>query len=99
MEKLREHRQGGRAAFHKSVQYEHCEVQAGRFVNCLKAGECVDVSDGGMGLSTDIPMQGGEVLKVYLPLDVTGTRLPVYSEVMWSRAVGEKFRAGLRFLA
>jgi hypothetical protein len=99
MENHRENRKGDRAAFHKSIQYEYCETQAGRFVHGLKTAECIDICDGGLGLCTKFPLQEREVLKLHVPITEAAARLPVYTEVMWSRYADGEFRAGLRFLA
>ena len=66
--------------------------------NILKNGMGVDLSPGGIGLTTDYPLHAGDVLKLFFPVGVGDASLPVFSEVMWSRPADGEYRAGLRFL-
>jgi hypothetical protein len=58
----------------------------------------VDISSGGIGITTPQALRVGEVVKVEYPLNGSGMTLPVYSEVVWTQAAQGTARAGLRFL-
>ena len=58
----------------------------------------IDISSGGIGITTRHAMSSGEVMKVSYPLNGDTITLPVYSEVVWSVLNEGGCRAGLRFL-
>ncbi len=63
-------------------------------------GICLDISDAGLGISTEHAMEKGQVLEIYIPfedMDTTVT-IPVFAEVMWSISDNDHFRVGVRFL-
>ncbi len=59
---------------------------------------CLNISQGGMGITSRFKLREGEVLKLSIPFgkDVT---LPVFAEVVWMKPEADAFRAGLRFLS
>jgi Tfp pilus assembly protein PilZ len=59
----------------------------------------VDISSAGVGITSSIPLQGGEVVLLTLPVGELGARIPVYAEVVWQQPQRGAFRTGLRFLA
>ena len=99
MKKYPGDRSCSRKSIRKPVSFELSLMGSGHPVNILKSGVGVDLSSGGMGLTTDYPLHEGDVLKLFFPVDVGNTSLPVFSEVVWARATDGEFRAGLRFLA
>jgi hypothetical protein len=99
MKKTSENRLSDRITFGRAIQYEYCEMLSGRFVNGLRAGEGLDISDGGIGLRSRRRPKFGEVLKLYVPIDAVQTSLPVYAQVVWVKAMKDYFQAGVRFLA
>lgn len=99
MEKKAEKRSNSRVAICQSLSFEMSEKVSGRFRNVLAGGFGVDISLGGIGLTSDCFLKEGDVLKLFIPVAEANTRLPVYTEVMWSTPSDGEFRAGLRFLA
>ncbi len=99
MKKYPIERSCARRSIRKPVSFELSLMGSGLPENIVRSGVGVDLSSGGMGLATDYPLHEGEVLKLFFPIGVGNTSLPVYSEVVWSRSKEGEFRAGLRFLA
>jgi hypothetical protein len=98
MAKYSENRSGSRESIHQPVSFDLSGIESGRLRNIQKSGLGVDISSGGMGLTTDFQLHAGDVLKLYFP--VAGhASLPVFTEVIWSRPADGEFRVGLRFLA
>ena len=58
----------------------------------------IDISSGGLGITTSQLLKTGEVVKVEYPLSDSGLTVPVYSEVVWTRMSEGVGRVGLRFL-
>lgn len=92
-------RSSDRESIHQPVSFELSEIESGRLRNIRKSGLGVDISPGGMGLTTDYPLKEGDVLKLYLPVAAGHASVPVFTEVIWLRPSDREFRAGLRFLA
>lgn len=93
-----ENRSWQRNALHQALIFELSTKESGRLQNTVQQGVGIDLSPGGMGLVTGYPLKGGEVVKLLLPVTEGETRVPVYTEVMWSAPSGGEYRAGLRFL-
>jgi len=74
------------------------ESSSGRFANKLVKGYGVDASRGGIGLTTDHPLEEGDVIKLEIPSVLPDLNLPVLAEVVWAMSVHGRFRAGLQFL-
>lgn len=62
-------------------------------------GTIANIHACGIGLISDYPVSVGDVLKIYLPMEGTRILLPVFSEVRWARPAGNRFYAGMQFLA
>ena len=99
MAKYSENRSGSRESIQQPVSLELSGIESGRLSTVKRSGLGVDISAGGMGLTTDWQLHAGDVLKLYFPVAAGHTSLPVFTEVVWSRPADGKFRAGLRFLA
>lgn len=87
-----------RKIFNRRVNFELSVIEEGRRENILKSGEAINISSGGIGLSTTYALKRGEILKLYLPAIARSAVLPVFSEVVWVNRVGRHVEAGLRFL-
>lgn len=87
-----------RKIFNRPVEFELSAIEEGRRENIHKIGEAINISSGGIGLSTACDLKRGEILKLYLPALARSAALPVFSEVVWVRQAGTHVEAGLRFL-
>ncbi len=87
-----------RKIFNRPIEFELSAIETGRGENLHKSGEAINISSGGIGLSTTCALKLGEILKVNLPAIARSASLPVFSEVVWVRQVGAHVEAGLRFL-
>lgn len=87
-----------RNPFNHSFSFDLIDVELGylRNVNC--AGVGVDISETGLGMASNHALKKAQVVKLYLPLAEKDMPLPVFAEVMWSKADNSYFRIGLRFL-
>ncbi|HVO65415.1 MAG TPA: PilZ domain-containing protein [Syntrophales bacterium] len=87
-----------RKIFNRTVNFELSALEASRRENVVMSGEAINISSGGIGLSTTCALRQGEVLRLYLPSVARSASLPVFSEVVWVRQSGGHVEAGLRFL-
>jgi len=87
-----------RKTFNRAVPFEILAVQSNRVENIQQDGVCLDISEGGLGLSAGVPLQRSQVVKVFLPVVEVRTSLPVFAEVVWSEPSNGSFRMGLRIL-
>lgn len=99
MGNLSKKRENSRKTIHQPVSFELSELKQSRPGNVVKSGLGMDISSGGMGLTTDCALREGDVLKLLLPVAAMAATLPVFAEVIWSRPADSGVRAGLRFLA
>jgi hypothetical protein len=98
METSLDHRSTARTIINSSIQFDFCETVAGRFLNGVKRGEGVDISEAGIGIVTRHGLRRGDVLKLHIPLGAAQTNVPVYCLVRWVMTSDQLFRAGLQFL-
>lgn len=99
MRNLREKRTDDRTPLRQTISFELSRVEAEGFATVVQMGESVDLSSGGMGMTTAYPLHGGQVVKLFFPVTEGAAALPVFTEVMWSEAVDGLYRSGLRFLS
>ena len=87
-----------RNPFNHSFSFDLIDIELGyrRNVNC--AGVGVDISETGLGMSSSYSLKKAQVVKLYLPVIEKDIPLPVFAEVMWSKADNSHFKTGLRFL-
>jgi hypothetical protein len=81
------------------VDFELKRLETGTWKNIQGKGRGVDVNSNGLGFTTEIPLEAGEVLRLNLPLIPPETSIPVFSEVRWTLPEGVKYRVGLQFLS
>jgi hypothetical protein len=98
MKKEREKRTNKRKNFQRPITFELNAIEEGRTESIHMCGEALDISSGGIGLSTTYTLKRGEILKVFLPAIAKSASLPIFSEVVWVRQSGGQVEAGLRFL-
>jgi hypothetical protein len=98
MEKKTDKRSISRVPIHQSVRFDIADGDSGHFENVVKEGIGLDISSGGIGLTTADPIEVGRVVKLLFPVAVFNASLPIYAEVMWSARVDGGERIGLRFL-
>src|SRR5512135_2962729 len=87
-----------RKIFNRPVEFELSAIEEARNESLHKSGEAINISSGGIGLTTTCALKQGEILKLYLPAIARSASLPVFSEVVWVRQAGAHVEAGLRFL-
>jgi hypothetical protein len=87
-----------RKRFHKRVDFELSATEPGRVKNICSSGKSVDISGGGLGLTTAFVLRKGEVLRLQLPVYEVDVTIPVFAEVMWTKSMDDQYRTGLRFL-
>ena len=87
-----------RKEFDQQIYFETTLVN-GKMKNINRKGIAMDISDGGLGLKTDLDLSEGAVVKFNIPMKEVDITIPVFAEVMWSKPENSHFRAGLRFLS
>ena len=87
-----------RRAFNRAVPFEMLTVESNQVENIQQKALCLDISEGGLGLSAGVPLKRGQVVKVFLPVQKVHVSLPVFAEVVWSEPSNGSFRVGLRIL-
>ncbi|MRR06141.1 MAG: PilZ domain-containing protein [Deltaproteobacteria bacterium] len=85
-----------RKIFNRPVSFELSAITDGRRETIHMSGEAINISSGGIGLSTTCRLERGEILKLYLPAIARSAALPVFSEVVWVKQAGGNVEAGVR---
>lgn len=98
MTNLPEKRTDTRESLAQPISFELSLVADGKMDNVLIQGLGVDLSSGGMGMTSPVPLKGGQVVKIFFPVTEGPTRVPVLTEVMWTKYCAGEYRSGLRFL-
>ena len=62
-------------------------------------GNCVDISENGLGLTTDYYLRKGDILKLLLPDNCMHSKCPLFAEVVWMKPSNGYFRIGLKLLS
>lgn len=99
MKNSSEKRAGTRESLAQAISFELTAIDAGKIENVVIQGLGVDLSDGGMGMTTHHPLKEGEVIRIFFPVTEGQTKVPILTEVMWSRYLAGEYRSGLRFLS
>lgn len=94
-----EKRSDPRCAASQPVNLELTSMEQGKVQSVQIEGTCIDISSGGMGMSTDARLKTGDVLKLHLTLNDMNVRLPILSEVKWLQQIDAQYKVGLQFLA
>ncbi|MBI5748221.1 MAG: PilZ domain-containing protein [Nitrospinae bacterium] len=87
-----------RNPFNHSFSFDLIDIELGYLKNVNCAGVGVDISETGLGMASNHALKKAQVVKLYLPFYEKDMPLPVFAEVMWSKADNSYFRTGLRFL-
>lgn len=98
MKKIIDNRASARTIMKSPITFEYCETLAGRFSNGTQQGDCVNISDGGIGIEIHRGLKGRDVVKLFIPFGAAQTNVPVFCLVIWIRPTGQHFKVGLRFL-
>lgn len=88
-----------RKAFPKPVRFEYSRIKNNRLEILMERGNGVDISQGGLGITSHYDLKEKEILKLHIPIEETQITIPVIAEVIWSKPESSHFRVGLKFLA
>lgn len=88
-----------RQEFSQTIHLEFISEQSDHLKNLKRKGQGIDISSGGLGLSTLFPLIEGQIVRIAVPIKETKTLLPIFSEVVWATEIKGRCRAGLQFLA
>lgn len=91
-------RSSDRKIFNKTIRFELSIMESGQLKNIQYEGLGLDISQGGLGLTTDYALKEGEVLRLIFPINELDITLPIFAETVWSKPANGHCRAGLRFL-
>lgn len=92
-------RTGKREAIGHGVTFELNRMESGRLRKIHGEGKSIDLSPGGIGMISSCQLNNGEVVKLMFPLTEGNTKLPVFTQVIWTSDTSGEFRTGLRFLS
>jgi hypothetical protein len=59
---------------------------------------CLNISHGGLGLSTSHMLKEHQIVKIFLPVKGFDATVPVLAGVSWVMADDNRYRAGVRYL-
>jgi hypothetical protein len=93
-----EKRKSTRQPFSKEIDFEAMAAGRKRIEVEQHRANCLDISRGGVGLTTQFKPGEGAVVKLSIPLK-RDVMLPVFAEVVWIKGEVDYFRAGMRFLS
>ncbi|BCB95401.1 hypothetical protein JZK55_03230 [Dissulfurispira thermophila] len=86
----KERRRYKRKPYNAPLEY----FRTGRSENILSAAS-IDISEGGIGISSDCPLEPGQVIIFKNKENPSVLKIAI---VQWSMRIGEKYRAGLMFI-
>jgi hypothetical protein len=92
-----ERRMAERETLALSVEYD-LGATAGEIGERPYRAEAQDICVDGLQIITEYPLTKGAILRLNYPKNGPRTHIPVFAEVAWAGRVGDRFRAGLRFL-
>ncbi len=93
-----ENRKKPRIGFKRPVLLEKIFIESNQFNNFQQGGVSLNISESGLGLTSNSALAKGEVVKLLIPVSKNGVRIPVFGEVIWSHFARKSFKTGLRFL-
>jgi hypothetical protein len=99
MKELEKRRNGERKELNHRLTLERWGSSSESMANLHLEVQGVDISSGGIGISTMHTFRRGEVVKIEYALHGHDVTMPVYSEVAWCHSDNGNTRAGLRFLS
>ncbi len=90
----RENRPSERRPLCGVINYSVCLLESGRVTNLNLKGDIVDISDSGMGIQTDFPLEPGHLLTFISGIDYKA------GVVKWSRMIADDYlyRIGIEFI-
>lgn len=91
-------RKSARQRYSERIDFEAMITGAKKADIARHCAHCLNISQGGLGITTDHRPKEGDVLRLSIPFKENLT-LPVFAEVVWIAAEDDSFRAGMRFLA
>ena len=87
-----------RTEFPHPISLDMMGKKKDKYENISYQGVGVDISEGGLGLSTLRKFEKGKIIRLLIPALGGKTTIPVFSVIRWSEALGTRFRVGLQFL-
>lgn len=87
-----------RKRFKKTVECDCIVKQLNKLEVKKFRGLCIDISEGGIGMMTNVGVSKGQVLEIRIPVNTEDVKISAFAEVIWSRPINGKYKAGLRFL-
>jgi hypothetical protein len=93
-----ERRKNVRQPYGKEIDFEAMIAGARKPGVTRHSAHCLNISQGGMGITSRFKPREGEVVKLSIPLK-KHVNLPVFAEVVWMKPEADAFRAGMRFLS
>ena len=87
-----------RETFKESVLFEASASPSEYPEQYKYTATCTDISRHGLGLTTEYELKRSQVIKLDLLSGDAKTTVPVFAEVVWTKPINDKLRAGLRFL-
>jgi hypothetical protein len=91
-------RKSVRQHYSKEIDFEAMIAGTKKAAVAQHRARCLDISGGGLAITTNFKPREGEVLKLSIPFK-KDVMLPVFAEVIWIKAEADSFRAGMRFLS
>jgi hypothetical protein len=98
MEQRPENRQMERKTFPYPVLIELINQEQGTFEHLQNQGQGIDISSQGIGITSESPIDPGQVVKMYIPLGNLETLVPSFSEVRWIKKSNSNYRLGFKFI-
>jgi hypothetical protein len=93
-----EKRAEAREVLKKLIPFEHIFDEQKELKNIERNGNSVDISKSGLGMTAEVSLKKGQVVRLTLPDSKRDSSTPVFAEVRWTLPGEGCFRSGLRFL-
>lgn len=94
MTEIKKERRSKREKFNKRIIFE----KRADLSDIEYAALCTDISEHGIGLMTRCDLKESQIIKLFISLEKSRIKVPVFAEVVWTKELDNKIRAGLRFL-
>ena len=87
-----------REVFKELIPFEHVFAEQDGLKNIGRNGNSVDISKSGLGMTADVSLKKGQVVRLTLPESKKDSSMPLFAEVRWTLPGEGCFRSGLSFL-
>lgn len=91
-------RSNSRHLYSEEIRFETMVTGAEMVRSAQYRAHCLNISQGGLAISTAYKLRERQIVKLSLPLKGFDVTVPVLAEVLWVKAANRHNRAGVRYV-